>query len=285
MDTSSPIVPSAQTLESFLTHFHDTCPGGTSKSLADMPVMCDGKEFNSSYDFLVSEVPNELVCGQFLDIACGDGFLLERLKQARGCEHDFYGADISAGELQLAAARQTGVSRLTVARAQALPFAANRFDYVVCHMALMLMSNVEGVIEEISRVLRPNGTFAAVLGAPAATSGAQQLFLQALSEVPRIEKFRTVSFSANSLRTEAGIKQVLSNSFDLKTLRRLEITLSEPPAAMWDWFAPMYDLALVSEEGRALVRTKFFEGAKRISGPQGKLEHKVVFHYFSATSV
>lgn len=97
-----------------------------------------------------------------LDLACGDGFLLEAIAAAAPRTR-LTGVDMSEDELAAAARRLPHVP-LIEARAQVLPFEDASFDIVTCHMAFMLMDDVDGVLSEVRRVLRPGGSFAAVVG-------------------------------------------------------------------------------------------------------------------------
>lgn len=76
------------------------------------------------------------------------------------------GIDLSERELARARTRpELADADLRLGRAQRLPFAEDSFDAVVSHMALMLVSEVDQVVAEAARVLRPGGRFAVVVGA------------------------------------------------------------------------------------------------------------------------
>lgn len=85
--------------------------------------------------------------GRVLDLACGDDAPLRERLGAR-----VVGIDLVPSPL--------GVQ----GRAQALPFADGTFDAAVCHLAFMLFDDLERVVAELARVLRPQAPFIAVLG-------------------------------------------------------------------------------------------------------------------------
>lgn len=275
---------SACALETFLNHYHDEFPGGTSESLANIPVLCEGLGYRSSYDFLVSNVLEPKKSINILDIACGDGFLLKTLEESLGLNHIYAGVDFSAGELKRAAQRLGSDAKLVRARAQDLPYSSDQFDYVLSHLALMLMPDVERVVEEIARVLKPNGKLLAVVGGRAPVSPVQQVFLDVISDAPRDRKFQNVSFAGNPLRDAQGIQKLLSHSFEVECVKRLDLTISRNPIGMWDWFSQMYDVALVDVTAKNDLKKTFFEEVESLESIEN-LAHGIVFYYFSAKAL
>lgn len=128
--------------ERFIRAFHDAQPGITSRALSRA----------GSYERLAARVPT----GAVLDVGCGDGTLLQMLGAPA------IGVDLSREELNRAE-RIAGVS-VVQARAQALPFADASFDAATCHLAFMLFDELEQVVAELARVLRPGAPFVALLG-------------------------------------------------------------------------------------------------------------------------
>lgn len=99
-----------------------------------------------------------------LDIGCGEGYFTRLLGQS-GAE--VAGADI-APELIQKARQQSHTIAFYAAAADKLAFAKDHsFDVVTCVLALQNMENIEPVMKEIARVLRPEGKFVFVLNHPA----------------------------------------------------------------------------------------------------------------------
>src|SRR5262245_7965977 len=91
--------------EIWLSDWHTRHPGATSRALSN------GRP--SSYEWLAALAsPSDRV----LDLACGDGYLMERLR-ARGVT-DLVGVDMTEAELTSARARLGGAATLVQARAQ-----------------------------------------------------------------------------------------------------------------------------------------------------------------------
>jgi SAM-dependent methyltransferase len=149
------------TSEDFLRAFHARNPGATARTMASGRT----PEGLSSYEILARAVPVAPDPLTVVDLACGDGYLLEILADRGHPGMRLVGVDMSAEELAAARAR-LGPDRaeLLLERAQRLPLPDGSVDYLLCHMALMLMEPVEEVLREVHRVLKPGGTFCAVVG-------------------------------------------------------------------------------------------------------------------------
>ena len=133
----------------------------------------------SSYEVLAKALPHG--CEPILDLACGDGYLLELLRTDRYC----LGTDRNIAELKAAANRLGRRAPLVRADAASLPITTASLGAVGCHYALMLLQPLEAVLAELARVLRPDGLLACVLpaSAPEESSGPISVFRAAWQEV------------------------------------------------------------------------------------------------------
>jgi 2-polyprenyl-6-hydroxyphenyl methylase/3-demethylubiquinone-9 3-methyltransferase len=94
-----------------------------------------------------------------LDVGCGGGFLAEELARLGCC---VTGIDPSAASITAAqahAARLGLAIEYCVGAGEALPFADTTFDIVCCCDVLEHVRDVNQVVAEIARVLRPGGIF------------------------------------------------------------------------------------------------------------------------------
>jgi len=214
--------------ETYLRRFHARVPGATPAGLGRGRT----KDGRSSYD-LVTEVVTE---GALLDLGCGDGTLLGRI--GRGV-----GVDLSREELVRA-------GRGVQARADALPFADASFQQVVSHLALMLMP-LEATLREARRVLRPGGSFVAVVQSDLPPQGAfgemarrMGEAMQAVDDVPELGDVRASSREElDAVMTAAGFAAVRYEDATLHFAREDRRPL----------FETLYGVDLLPEPARAHV--------------------------------
>jgi len=212
----------------WLRRWHDRHAGATSRAFADLRDHAG----RSSYARLADHV---LDGDRVLDLACGDGYLLEQVLARRPREAT--GIDFSAAELTAARARGLDAA-LVEGRAQALPFDDDAFDRVLCHLALMLFDDLECVLREVRRVLAPGGSFGVVVsrleGAPASLP--MRVWREELAGVAmqavRIIDPRPLRGALPDLLLDAGFPRIQVLPF--------ELAATLPVDRAWAWFAESY---------------------------------------------
>jgi len=96
-----------------------------------------------------------------LDVACGTGLVTLAAARAVGAAGRVLGTDLSGEMVRAARARAAhlGLAQARFERmdAQHLTLADGQFDVALCALGLMYVSEPEGVLGELRRVLRPGG--------------------------------------------------------------------------------------------------------------------------------
>jgi ubiquinone/menaquinone biosynthesis C-methylase UbiE len=271
-------------VEAFLTEFHDTRPGLTSKAFGELPVLLRGREYRSSYEILAAVVPAGKAGLEVLDLACGDGYLLALLASRASSGVTLCGADMSFAELAAARDRLGSRATLQQAKAQALPYPTGRFDYVLCHLALMLMDDAVQVVREIRRVLKPGATLAAIVGAPPPPSAAFAVYVEALSRRLRQKHLSGVRFGDRRFRSVEGIAEILSGEFRDIVIEDIHTTQRLTPDELWRWFLDMYDLYFLGEADRQSVERDFFAAVVSHCGPDGKIDYCTALRHIRGTA-
>jgi len=153
--------PDPDSLRQHLRAVHSRHAGFTESCAA----LCRDGEGRNSYELLATLV-DPARHRDVLDLACGSGVLLDLCHRRNPGALSLTGVDMSAEELALARRRLARDASATLHEglAQDMAFLPDAgMDLVLCHWALTLMDPVGPVLREASRVLRPGGTFAAVV--------------------------------------------------------------------------------------------------------------------------
>lgn len=94
-----------------------------------------------------------------LDVGCGTGVAALAAVGRAGSGGQVTGIDINPAMLAVAR-RKSATVRWIEAPAEALPFADESFDAVLCQFALMFLADRTAALREMRRVLRPGGRIA-----------------------------------------------------------------------------------------------------------------------------
>lgn len=97
---------------------------------------------------------------EVLDVGCGNGAFLVKFAQLPNIR-TLTGADLTHDMLLSARARAGARCRLVRANVAELPFKPESFDFILASHVLQFVGDVEGVVANIARYLRPGGLFVA----------------------------------------------------------------------------------------------------------------------------
>jgi len=152
--------PSKASLQRHLNEVHDKNPGFTE----DIASNCKDIYGKNSYDLLLDLLQKKKNLN-VLDIACGSGFLLNLCYKRFGEGYKLTGIDMSNSELELARKKLNNTNyKLYLGMAQDLRFLEDSsFDAILCHWALTLMDPIVPVLNNIYRLLKNKGFFAAII--------------------------------------------------------------------------------------------------------------------------
>lgn len=92
---------------------------------------------------------------QVLDIGCGNGFFAYHTAQ-KGAKVDAFdnAAMVSIARQHFA---QTDIKYITHDANVPLPYFPDTYDFIVANLVLMDMENIEGVLQEVRRLIKPTG--------------------------------------------------------------------------------------------------------------------------------
>ncbi|QDG53955.1 methyltransferase domain-containing protein [Persicimonas caeni] len=256
-----------------LQTFHQRHAGATTKTLARGRT----ESGRSSYEMLCSVATSAERGATVLDLACGDGFLLElvheQLPDAR-----LIGVDVSDAELEAARARLALCEpELLNARAQELPLADASIDVVLCHMSLMLMEEVEEVVAEIGRVLRPGGVVGLIVSDGSWPAGIGRTFKCLMKDAVAQFGGACPRLGDNRTRTEEGLLSLFGRKtgFEARTPpQSLTLELDADTEQVWESLSLMYNFAALDERGRDFVKSGFFDAVDDEYGKPDRLPYR-----------
>lgn len=97
--------------------------------------------------------------GDILDIGCGQGIILKKLKESWGDKiKNLTGIELSEKLLAMAG-KNVPEARLLMADAENLPFSDDAFDFVIMTDVFQYLLDFDRALEEVKRVLKPGGKF------------------------------------------------------------------------------------------------------------------------------
>lgn len=259
--------------EAFIKNFHLENPGCTPACFSN------GKmQGLDSYSYLLSTL-DELRAGQtVVDLACGDGTLIRRILSQGISGVKVVGIDMSSGELNLAKKTITSSQvEFIEARAQSLPLVNSSVDFIFCHMALMLMDELDLVISEIRRCLKPGGVFSAIVGGQAEISPIFKSFLGLLKQALAEEnKTFLYNLGDSHTRSEEGLKSLFSEDYFVKTESQdLKLEFSVKPNEALDFFMLMYDVGLLSKSRKSQLNSDLLKLLESNVDSKGLVNHYI----------
>ena len=225
----------------------------------------------TSYEVLAARMTALARSTRVLDLACGDGFLLEMLA-GRGFTH-LTGVDASREELAAASKRLGSAARLHCQDIRAMSLPDPSFDVVVCHMALMLVTPIETVLAEIARVLVPGGRFIAVINR-ALRDLAYEVVRRELHRMTRESGMEPLRSTDPRVFTVEGLTELLRGQSFAANEMQIEdfcIRTQDSPAAVWSRLQMMYDVFRLPASAQSVMEQRVLSGWRPLCNEGGQL--------------
>ncbi|MCA1860017.1 class I SAM-dependent methyltransferase [Janthinobacterium sp. HSC-3S05] len=254
--------------ETYLQDFHQRQVGATSAAFAHLPANSPAGNWTSSYHVLTSLVPDVDTPLTVLDLACGDGHLLGLLAARRQARLQLLGIDMSQAELAAARAALPPSVHLLPGRGQALDLPSASVDYLVSHMALMLMDDIEQVVREIRRVLRPAGQFAAIVGRTFLLGEVNDVFMRVFKPIASTE-LPPLRFGDRRTGSEAGWRELLDGSFADVEFDDIDVPWTPMPGELWAALLDTYDIDRLDDDARQRLRGAFMDAVTPLQAGDG----------------
>jgi SAM-dependent methyltransferase len=271
--------------ESYLLDYHQRLAGVTPRCFGHTPVLRDGETFASTYALLEAAVPREGGALTVLDVACGDGYLLELLAKRAQPGLSLMGLDMSAHELDAARVRLGSAATLHQGRAQALPLADGSVDVVLSHLALMLMDDVERVFAELRRVLKPGGTVSFVVNGDLVRGGVMEVFVGLLRPLLASEAVPPAPLGDARVRNAEGLQALLGGAgFEDVRLQPLAVHGDCEPRAAWDSLRMTYDVDRLSPAALASLEASFLRAVEPLRLADGNIPLRWGMRQVTATA-
>jgi ubiquinone/menaquinone biosynthesis C-methylase UbiE len=239
----------------YLIETHTKAPGKTVAAFADHKTDIGG----NTYELIASCL--DQIKGRscrILDLACGDGFLSGYLKDKMGANSSCVGVDMVPAEIERATVLRPD-QRFTyeVSKAQDLSFVDEEFDFVFCHLALMLMLPLEPVLKEISRVTKRQGIFSFIIGKNIndrqmfeAVGKATATFVN--SKLSEAGQFKIGDERLNDIGLTAKLLQ--THGFQILEKRDFTLLISGSTRKVWDSISNFHLINLLPKEERSKLK-------------------------------
>ncbi|PHV28948.1 SAM-dependent methyltransferase [Janthinobacterium sp. BJB426] len=254
--------------ETYLQDFHQRQVSVTSAAFAHLPANSPAGTWASSYHVLTSQIPAVDTPLSVLDLACGDGYLLGLLAARRQPQLQLLGVDMSQAELAVARAALPASVQLLQGRGQALDLPSASIDCLVSHMALMLMDDIEQVMREIRRVLRPAGQFAAIVGRTFLLGEVNDVFMRVFKPIASTELL-PLRFGDRRTGSEAGWRELLDGSFADVEFDDIDVPWTPTPGELWAALLDTYDIDRLDDGGRQRLRGAFMDAVTPLQAGDG----------------
>ena len=261
-------MPPLTAAETYLQDFHQRQVGVTSAAFAHLPAHAASATYASSYAALTSLVPGVNAPLSVLDLGCGDGHLLGLLAARQQAQLQLLGVDMSEAELAVARAALPASVRLLQGRGQTLDVPDASIDCLVSHMALMLMDDIEQVVREMRRVLRPGGQFGTIVGRTFLLGEVNDVFMRVFKPIAS-DALPPLRFGDRRAGSEAGWRELLDAGFADVEFDDIDVPWTPTPTELWTALLDTYDIDRLDDDARQRLRSAFLDAVAPLQAVDG----------------
>jgi ubiquinone/menaquinone biosynthesis C-methylase UbiE len=277
-------IPTDQEWADHLVEAHKHAPGMTPKTFAGHLSNSGLNSYQHLSECLQRKVPN---IDSVIDLACGDGYLIQYILPHLSRTGRVIGIDMSEAELEIArrSVKDPRVS-FVCTKAQSMPVSDNSVDFVLCHMAFMLMLPIEPVVSELARSLKPGGIFSAVIGSPNVHKGLfgeiQKIaFATVEQHLPSVKSARS---GDRRVFTYEGLQEIFnkqSGFHEMPEISNFELNVKVTPEQTWDFIKDTYFVGMLPELAKTKLSSEIIAFTKTKIGSSGKLSFTFPLRYIS----
>jgi len=263
--------PSLGELQNAMIDRHYQAPGITERNYGQ----CKSVNGKSCYEILMEAV-DDFEDKTIVDLACGSGRLTEIIEDKFSKFKKIIGIDLCEEELGLARSRLSHPRiEFRCESAQNLSLSSSSVDIILCHLALMLFKPIEPAIDEVARILKPDG----VLGAVISGMGEEPLlFSRAVSilrglVVKDFPKFKTIGWGDSRTWSLEGLQSLFPESLGFKhpiEIENFNLAISGTPEELAQRLPHFfYAHYAFSEERKDQLHQKWLDLFKKENGANG----------------
>lgn len=140
------------------------------------------------------------------------------------------------------------------------------------------MDNLDQVVSEIHRILKPGGTFSAVIGGEYVETPAMNIFLPLLDEALKSEGLSWLSgLGDKRTRNREGLHFLFAGNNFVQPIKILDFSIhfKEKPVDLMSFFMLMYDVGLLSPERQIQLGNHLLIKLETLTDQNEKMSHSM----------
>ena len=267
----------------FLLNYHKLNTGSTYEIFKNFK----SQSGYNSYELISNEIEvTKTKRVEILDIACGNGIISQYCLEKNLSNIKYIGIDISKHQIELARTKYCKENiEFKIEDSGDMSFNNSQFDYVVCHLAFMLLNPVDKTISQIERVLKANGFFIAIVNSRKTKDG---LLKSILIKVSQFIKSKYPDFgikNGGNIKTydkeglEFLLKEYPTLSENLKVIE-LELERKMTSIELWEFISSTYHVFSLPQNDVKELKEIVFKMLNKLKSEGNYFEIKYPFNLY-----